>query len=140
MFCWFNKNSNFGTVEQMFSTFALLLAGVGLPVDTRVDDLDIVSRSQVFQNNKLHLTQKKIRYSSTEFWTLYSCYIRKKIKHSMLCAIGVYFGDIIDTFFPSPVFALKCKLSEHLLSLYNLQIIYIPNPYCTDITVMLTGH
>ena len=31
-------------------------------------------------------------------------------------------------------FALKCKLSERVLSLYNQQLIYIPNLYFSDMT------
>ena len=50
----------------------------------------------------------------------------------MLWVIVVYLRDITDTF--SSSFALKCKSSEHLLSLYSIQLMYIPNLYFTDMT------
>ena len=113
MFCWFNKNSNFGTVEQMFSTFALLLAGVGLPVDTRVDDLDIVSRSQVFQNNKLHLTTTKNRYSSTEF---------------ELCIVATYVKRSSTVCFVR----LVCILATSSIPFFPLQFLHL-NASCLSI-------
>ena len=56
-----------------------------------------------------------------------------QMKHSMLCLIGVYLRGFADNIISSS-FALKCESSEHLLSLYYIQIIYVPNPHCIDMT------
>ena len=61
----------------------------GLAIHTRFDDLDVISRSQVWQNRKLQVVFK---------WCMVAIHI-KTIKHSILCVTGVYWKDITNTIF-----------------------------------------
>ena len=68
----------------------------GLLIHTRFDDLDLITRSQIYYSHKLEIV---FRFLSTVVeWWMVATHIQK-IKHSMLCVTGVYFKDIIDMIF-----------------------------------------
>ena len=75
------------------------LAGV-LANHARFDDLDLISRSQIFQNNKLQMGCCCFLDSCPLWlkWCMVGTHM-KQTKHSMLCVTDVYLIDIVNTFF-----------------------------------------
>ena len=65
---------------------------LGLVIHTRFDDLDLISRSQLYQNHKLQIVFRFL--SIVVYWCMVATHI-EKIKHSMLCVTDVYFRDIV---------------------------------------------
>ena len=82
-------------LREAFSTLHDYNLAWGLAVQTRCDELDLISRSHVCQNHNLQ-------------FFLDSCPLYKRcmvaahmnmIKHSMLCVTGEYLRDITNTYF-----------------------------------------
>ena len=60
---WFDNNFNVGlfadSFQEVFQTLHYNL-DLGLPINTMLDDLDLVSRSDVCQNQKVQIEKKRI--------------------------------------------------------------------------------
>ena len=77
------------TVKARFFKLCVIVAHLGSTVSYNVDDLDLVSGSQVCQIIKANCVFSILLRSCLKVGRLLHVYIRK-IMHSVLCVTGVY--------------------------------------------------
>ena len=108
---WFDKNFMIGfftdTVQaSFFQTLCCCNLAWCLPVYTRFDDLDLVSRSEMCQNHTLQIVFMILVHRSLNIVTgSYKTYM-KKIRHSKFFVAGVYLRDVTNTMRVIWVFSL----------------------------------
>ena len=83
-------------LREGFQTLSDYNLAQGLAIHNQFDDLDLISRSEVCQNQKLPIVFRFL--SSVVYWYVVSTHI-KKIRHSLLCVTGVHLWDITKTIF-----------------------------------------
>ena len=119
---WFDKNCHWlfhgHCSSEVFQTVHYYSIALGLPDDTRFDNLDLISRSQICQNHNCKLF---LRFLSIVV-QMYSC-IHKKRSSTVCFVTGVYLRDITNTFFFQFCTWMWVVLSECLLFLFNLMLI-----------------
>ena len=118
-------------LRKVFQTLHDYDLAWGLAIHIRIDEFDLISRSQVCQNHKLLIV---FRFLST---LVYGCMVAmhiKKIKQRMLCVTGVYLKD--DT----NIILVILHLNVSHLSVCSSYTFSVGFHFFFIITVILDGH